>query len=312
MKSPTCARSRASGSSAWSPSRREVGERLVLAREDLQHLVGLAQRRVRAVDDLVQLGAAAGQRGAELVDQEREPLAVGQPHDVVDQVEVDRRARPLERQHVPGPRRPRRPGSPRAPGWSELPGSHSTNFSPISDCGRIVQRGVLRGRARSPSSSIRRTTTAFLSSVTSSDSIAPTLRPGDLDVLALDRAGDVVEDRADLVAGAVVVGRADAEHERGHGARRSRRAMAKIRLMGPVARSRDRSRRCRRCRATGPSRRAAAAWRRPDSGRTGSSRGPRGASRSASGVSTCPSSGADVIENGLNIGWMRAKWPWAS
>ena len=70
------ARSRASGASAWSESTRQPAQHPVLAGEDPQHLVGLAQRRVRPVDHLVQLRAAAGEAGAELVDQDREPLAV--------------------------------------------------------------------------------------------------------------------------------------------------------------------------------------------------------------------------------------------
>ena len=70
----------------------------VLVGQDREHLVGLAQRRVGAVDDLVQLVAAAGQAGAELAQQDREALAVGQPQDVVEQVEVHRRAGVRERQ----------------------------------------------------------------------------------------------------------------------------------------------------------------------------------------------------------------------
>ena len=62
---------------------------------------------------------------------------------------------------------------------SELPGSHSTNFSPISDCGRIVHFAFSRNGAK-PGSSISSTTTAFLSAVTSSDLIAPTFAPATL------------------------------------------------------------------------------------------------------------------------------------
>jgi hypothetical protein len=58
----------------------------------------------------------------------------------------------------------------------ELPGSHSTNFSPISDWGRIVQRASARNGVKR-SSSMRRTTAALFSSVTSIESITPTLAP---------------------------------------------------------------------------------------------------------------------------------------
>ena len=67
-------------------------------------------------------------------------------------------------------------GTSSSSGESERPGSHSTNFSPISDCGLIVQRASARKGAK-PGSSIWRTTIAFLSSVTSSSLIAPTRAP---------------------------------------------------------------------------------------------------------------------------------------
>ena len=68
----------------------QLGERLVLVGEDLQDLVGLLEGRVGLPDRLAQLRAVGGQAGAELVDDDREALAVGQPHDVAHQVEVDR------------------------------------------------------------------------------------------------------------------------------------------------------------------------------------------------------------------------------
>ena len=61
-------------------------------------------------------------------------------------------------------------------GWSERPGSHSTNFSPMSDCGRIVHLASARKGAK-PGSSISRTAIAFFSGVTSSSLIAPTRAP---------------------------------------------------------------------------------------------------------------------------------------
>ena len=64
-------------------------------------------------------------------------------------------------------------------GLAAVPGLHSTNFSPISDCGRMVHfasawNGVKRA------SSICRTTAAFLSLVTSIDLITPILAPATL------------------------------------------------------------------------------------------------------------------------------------
>ena len=58
--------------------------------EQVEDLVGGLQRRVGVADDAAEVLAAPGQRGAELVDDDRQPLAVGQPHDVVDEVDVDR------------------------------------------------------------------------------------------------------------------------------------------------------------------------------------------------------------------------------
>ena len=57
-----------------------------------------------------------------------------------------------------------------------MPGSHSMNFSPISDCGRTLHLASARKGAKRPSS-IRSVTAAFLSAVTSIDSITPTLAP---------------------------------------------------------------------------------------------------------------------------------------
>ena len=79
-----------------------------------------------------------------------------------------------------------------------MPGSHSTNFSPIRPCEPIVQlASCLKGVK--PSSSIRSVTAAFLSSVTSMSVITPTGDAGDLHVLAGHERGGVVEDRADEV-----------------------------------------------------------------------------------------------------------------
>ena len=100
MKPPIRSRSRASGVSTASPLRASVRKRLVLLAEDREHLVGLAQRGVGAIDDLGQVVAARGERGAERVEDQPEAVRVGLAHDVVDQVEVDRRAVRLQRQEV--------------------------------------------------------------------------------------------------------------------------------------------------------------------------------------------------------------------
>ena len=57
-----------------------------------------------------------------------------------------------------------------------VPGVHSTNFSPIRDCGRMVQVASDFQGVKS-SSSMRRTTAAFSSSVTSSVSTTPIAAP---------------------------------------------------------------------------------------------------------------------------------------
>ena len=61
------------------------------ARELGQHAVGLAQRRAGAADDVVDVLGAAGDAGAELVEDDPQPLAVRAPQDVVDEVDGDRR-----------------------------------------------------------------------------------------------------------------------------------------------------------------------------------------------------------------------------
>ncbi len=79
---------------------RQLLQRVVLRGEDRQHLVDLAQRRVGAADDLVEVGAAAGDARAELVEDDRQARLLRLARDVVDQVEVDRLARVLDRQQV--------------------------------------------------------------------------------------------------------------------------------------------------------------------------------------------------------------------
>ncbi len=57
-----------------------------------------------------------------------------------------------------------------------MPGLHSTNFSPISDCGLTAHLASARNGVNR-ASSIRSTTAAFLALVTSIDSMTPILAP---------------------------------------------------------------------------------------------------------------------------------------
>ena len=56
------------------------------------------KRRVGAADDRVQIASAPGQARAELVDDDRQALALGQARDVAEQVDVDRAVGVLHRQ----------------------------------------------------------------------------------------------------------------------------------------------------------------------------------------------------------------------
>ena len=126
----------------------ERRELLVLAREQSQHLVDLAQRGVGAPDHLVEVLAAAGEPDAQLVEDDRQALALGLAHDVVEQVEVHGLlvfSTGSRRWPLPGPSSisaSSRGGS--ASTARCCVGSHSTNFSPISDCGRTVHYASLR------------------------------------------------------------------------------------------------------------------------------------------------------------------------
>ncbi len=79
---------------------RELRQHPVLACERAEHLVGLAQCRVRTLDDLRELLAAGREAGAEAVDDQPEAVRIRLAHDVVDEVEVDRRAVAVERQQI--------------------------------------------------------------------------------------------------------------------------------------------------------------------------------------------------------------------
>ena len=94
----------------------ELGEAVALGVEDPEQLVDLAQHRVGADDDFFEVLAAAGQPGAEFVEDEAEALRVGKGLDVVDQVGVDAGAVVLHRQQVLARRPAARRGSASAAG----------------------------------------------------------------------------------------------------------------------------------------------------------------------------------------------------
>ena len=78
----------------------QLGELLALRGEDAEQRVDVAQYRVGPLDQHLEVFAAAGQPGAEFVEDQAEALRVGQLLDVVDQVRIDAGAVVLERQQV--------------------------------------------------------------------------------------------------------------------------------------------------------------------------------------------------------------------
>ena len=69
---------------------RELGQGAVLAAQDGQHVVGLLEGGVGAADDVAQVLTATSEPGAELVEDDRQALAVGQAQDVGHQVQINR------------------------------------------------------------------------------------------------------------------------------------------------------------------------------------------------------------------------------
>ena len=195
---------------------REVGQHLVLRRQDLEDLVDLPERRVGAADDLVDLLAAAGEAGPQLGEDQREPLAVGQAHDVVDQVEVDRLLGVLDRQQVLAlalaaldlAQRRRRLGVDgallRRRALDELLADQRLRADLAAGVGaEVLVRRVLdveHHHGLEVAGDVHRVDLADLDA-------------GDLDVLAGDHEAGVVEDRAHLVGAAVA--RAGGDHHGG-------------------------------------------------------------------------------------------------
>ena len=204
--------------------------------EDGEDAVGLAQRRVGAVDDLAEVLAAPSEAGAELVED--------QPEAVADRAAAGcsgsgrgRRSCRCSRAAAGTGRPPAaRPGSsggraagvvPGARGWV---GVQSTYFSPISDCGRIRQLASWR-KSLKPESSISMTTTALpghrvRAALEAGDLVVardvdrldrPDGGAGDPDLLAGDDEGAVVEVAPDQVgaAGAVGADRRQGDQQRG-------------------------------------------------------------------------------------------------
>ena len=90
---------------------RELREHLVLARKDREHLFEFRERRVRALDDRVQVAAPVGEPGTEFVEDDREALAFGKALDVSEQVDVDGAVVVARRAADTGLRLPARRGS---------------------------------------------------------------------------------------------------------------------------------------------------------------------------------------------------------
>jgi hypothetical protein len=78
----------------------QLGERAVLAGQHGDHLIGLPKRGIGSLERLVQRLAVAGQPRPEAGDDQPHALLLGQPGDVVDQIQADRRGGVLDRQQV--------------------------------------------------------------------------------------------------------------------------------------------------------------------------------------------------------------------
>ena len=128
-----CLRFSASACSDRSPSSARRTRFLFSLARIFRILLTFLEGRVKAVEDVLQVLAATGQRDAELVDDHAEALALRLAHRVEQLVDVDRRAG-LVRAQDP---RSSSVGSIGSSGLVGVPGSQSMNFSPISDCRRM-------------------------------------------------------------------------------------------------------------------------------------------------------------------------------
>ncbi len=220
MKSATCWRTFANGASALSESTASFGEHVVLAGEDRQHAVEFLQRGVGPFDHFVQVAPAAGEAGAEFVDDDRQALAFGQPADVAEQIDVDGAVGVLHGQQVLAfafmafadllqRRRQRRAFHSRLGGQAVdvLLADQRLRADGAAGVGAEVLEArvfdVQHDRGLGGGSGCDRADRADLDAV-------------DLDVLAGDDVAGVVEDRADSV------GRRSSRRPRWPGARRAR------------------------------------------------------------------------------------------
>ena len=217
IEAATCRRCRASGAMIVSESTASrLSCRFCLASS--RTLVDVLERRVGAPDHRLQVRAAAGEADAELVEDDREPCALGLAHDVVEQVEVDRRARVLHRQQVLALARALVDLAQRRrrllAGRARCVGSHSTKLLADQrlrpDHAVRVGAEVLVARVvdleHDRGFELRRDRDV----VDRAD-----LDAGDLDVLAGDDEAGVVEDRAYAVGLRVVARDQDERQQRG-------------------------------------------------------------------------------------------------
>ena len=233
MKSATWLRTAANGCSARSESTASFASTLFSLARIASTLFEFLQRRIGAADHFVQIAAATGEAGAELVEDDREALALGQSRDVAEQVDVDRACVFCTgSRYWPLPSRPLAiffsGGASGVPATRGCVGRQSTNFSPISACGRIVQLASAR-KSLKPAFEMFSTTAAFACGVGVTEADGADLDAADLDVLAGDDVAGVVEDRAHGVAAVGAARRGRQQHgrcERGHAEERRDRGSA--------------------------------------------------------------------------------------
>ena len=172
----------------------------------LKTLLGLLERRGAAADRLVEVLGVAGEGGAELVDQQRQPLAERLAAACSGRGRSGRSggsARPGCR----GPRRARRRCR-RAPRSAAPFGVQSMKYSAISDCGSVEQIVSSPSTATGPAELDLERPRAC-SELMSSSVTVPGGDARDLDLGAVDQAEGVVE--LDVIGVRVVAARARGE-----------------------------------------------------------------------------------------------------
>jgi hypothetical protein len=186
-----------------------------------EHAARFLQRRVRAPYRGVEVVAAGGEAGAELVEQQREPLVGRRAERRVDEVDVDRRVRvgQRDRRRLTAVRAKRR----------ALRGARRALDELLADQRLRLDRAVgVAAERRELLADPHLDARLVLRRELDVDDAAG-LRPGDLHVLAGDQERGVVEDRVDAVVAALRTAaarraqRQPGEH-RAQGRRRSREA----------------------------------------------------------------------------------------